>query len=128
MRRTIKPFLAGLAVIFLGSFVAAFFNLYDTFPHIDKIFHIASGFIIAWFFSNLWEDNFKGFNRFQRVIMFMALAGLIGFFWEVLEYSTSTSLFTHYQLIRHYFYGGDLTDTLGDLLADVLGGAIFGLL
>lgn len=127
IRKVLKPFIAGLIVIFVGAFVITYFNLYDIFPHLDKLFHVAGGFVVAWFLSNFWEDSFKGLNKFQRVIVFMALAGLVGFFWEVAEYSTSTSLFDGHQLIRHYVFGGSNTDTLGDIMADVFGGALFAL-
>lgn len=126
IRKTIKPLVAGLVVLFLGTFIATFLNLFDYFPHIDKLFHITGGFIVAWFFSDLWVDELKGLNQFQRVIIFMALGALVGFFWEIMEYTTSKPPFVSNQLLRHYIYGGDLTDTLGDLMADVFGGALFG--
>ncbi len=127
-RKALTPFIIGLAVIFLGAFVFTFFNIYDSFPHLDKVFHISGGIIIAWFFSNLWSEKFKGFDKFQRVIIFMALGVLVGFFWEIMEYSTSQPPLVSHELLRYYIYGGNLTDTLGDLVADVFGGALFGLL
>ncbi|GEM_PF-4073436 len=127
-RQTAKPFLTGLTVIFLGTFVVTFFNLYDTFPYIDKLFHVIGGFIVAWFFSVLWGDNLKGLNKFQRVIVFMAMASFVGVFWEIMEYSTSFSFFDDQQLIRHYLYGGNMGDTLGDLMADIFGAVILGFL
>ena len=122
--KTIKPFLAGLTVIFLGTFVVTFFGIYDTIPYIDKFFHVAGGFVIAWFFSNYWGDDLKELSKFQRLFILMALASFIGSFWEVMEYSTSTSFFEDNQLIRHYIYGGDLFDTLADIMADISGAAI----
>ena len=127
-RKVLNPVVVGLAVIFLGAFVFTFFNIYDFVPHLDKVFHVSGGFIVAWFFSNLWGDKLKGFNKFQRLILFMSLAALVGFFWEVMEYSTSQPPFVSHQLLRHYIYGGNLNDTLGDIMADVFGSALFGLL
>lgn len=126
VRKALNPFIIGLAVLFLGTFVFTFFDIYGLFPHLDKVFHVLGGFIVAWFLGTFWEDNLKGLNQFQRIIVFMALATLAGFFWEVMEYATSQPPFVYNQLLRHYIYGGNLTDTLGDLMADVFGGALFG--
>ncbi|MDP4001544.1 MAG: hypothetical protein Q8P69_00645 [bacterium] len=122
--KTIKPFLAGLIVLFLGTFVVTFFDIYNFIPHIDKFLHVAGGFVVAWFFSNYWGDDLRGLSGLQRFIILMSLASFIGSFWEVMEYSTSTSFFEDNQLIRHYIYGGDLFDTLADIMADISGAAI----
>ena len=129
IHRAVKPFIIGILVIIFSMFLFWFMPSLANVPHIDKVFHVSGGFIVAWFFVVLWPTEFKDLNKFQRVVACMAFATLIGFFWEIAEYSTSASFFTqHWPIIHQYFYGGDVTDTLGDLMADVLGGALFGLL
>lgn len=123
-RKVLKPFITGLAVIFLGSFIVTFFNLYDTFPHIDKLFHVSGGFIIVWFFAVLWADYLKQASHFQRFLTLVAIAAFVGVFWEIAEYSTSVYPLSGSVLLQHYLYIGDIVDTLGDLLADTFGAAL----
>ena len=127
-RKIIKPFLAGLAVIFLGSFIVTDFNLYDTFPHIDKLFHVSGGFIVAWFFAVLWVDYLRQASPFQRFLTLVSVAVFVGVFWEIAEYSTSVYPLSGSSLIQHYLYIGDIVDTLGDLLADMFGAALAALI
>ena len=123
-RKVLKPFITGLLVIFLGSFIVTDFNLYDTFPHIDKLFHVTGGFIVAWFFAVLWVGYLKQASPFQRFLILIAIATLVGVFWEIAEYSTSVQPLSNFSLLHHYIYIGDITDTLGDLLADMFGAAL----
>ena len=127
-RQALKPFIFGLIVIFLGSFVVTFFNIYNAFPQLDKLFHVTGGFILAWFFSQIWANELKLLNFFQRLVIYMGVAVLIGVFWEIMEFSTSLPPLYNNQILRHYIYGGSLADTLADLMADILGAGIFGLL
>ncbi len=122
------PFVVGLLVIFAGTFLITYFNLYHNYPHLDKALHVAGGFIVAWFFGRYWKDNFKGFGDVDRFFILIGMAAFIGFAWEVMEFSTSLSPFVHHQLLRHYIYGGNLIDTLGDLMADCFGAAMYGFL
>ncbi len=123
--KTTKPFLAGLIVLFLGSFVVTFFNLYDTFPYIDKVFHVTGGFIVAWFFDRFWSEKLNVFHKLEHLVVLVAITALVGFFWEIAEFSTSIPPFVDNILLRHYFYGGSLVDTLGDLTADIFGAVLF---
>ena len=127
MKKVIPPVIVGIIVVFIGSFVITDFNLYDIYPHIDKFFHVAGGFIVAWFFSQYWITKLGQFSNFERFIILIAMAALVGFVWEVGEFSTSQPPLVNHQLLRHYIYGGNLTDTLGDLMADVFGAAVLGL-
>ena len=127
-RKALKPFLAGLIVLFLGSFVVTYFNIYDYFPYIDKLFHIAGGFIVAWFFAVLWTDYLKQASLFQRFVTLLGVAALVGVFWEVAEYSTSIPPLSNFSLLHKYLYIGSLVDSLGDLMLDILGAALAALL
>ena len=122
------PIIVGLLIVTVGAYVATHFGLYDTFPHLDKIFHTAGGMVVAWYFSVLWEDQLKGFGPFERVLVFMAMGALIGYFWELAEYSTGQYPLAQFHALHSYLYGGDVTDTLGDLIADVFGAGLFAIL
>lgn len=121
------PIIAGFVVMFLGTFIITYFNLYNTYPHLDKFLHTAGGFIVAWFFVVYWSDKLGAYSRFERLILCTAMAALVGFFWEVAEYSTSFPAFADYPILRHYLYAGSLLDTLGDFMADIFGAAMFAL-
>ena len=128
MHRVSKPLIVGIAVIFFGSIIVTEFKLYELIPHIDKMFHVGGGFIVAWFFIRLWTDHFKSFKKFQSFIISLSLAALVGYLWELAEYSTSLPIFTNYPIFSHYLYIGSITDTLGDLFADMFGAGLFTIL
>lgn len=127
MKKYSAPFIAGLAVIFIGSFIVTAFNLYDMYPHLDKVFHVSGGFIVAWFFGRYLQDKLTVFTQFERFVILVALGAMIGVFWELGEFSTSIPPLAHHPLLQHYLYIGDLRDTLGDLVADSFGAALYAL-
>jgi hypothetical protein len=127
-QKLLKPVVLGLVIIFFGSFLFTYAHIYDSWPHLDKIFHTTAGFTIAWFFSIFWAEELKSFNKFQRFIIFMGLAAMVGVIWEIMEFTTSLPPFVYHPVLRHYVFGGDVADTLGDLVADIFGASLFGLL
>lgn len=124
MKKYFNCILTGVVVLVLGILVANYFNIYASVPHFDKLLHFFGGFIVAWFFSIFFAKDLNGISRFKKFLILMAMAALIGLFWEFAEYLSN--LYSA-PLLKHFFYGGDLRDTLTDLLSDVIGGAIFGL-
>lgn len=125
MKKYVPPFLTGVSVIVISILTSAAF--YARFPHFDKIYHVSGGFIVAWFFAMYWRGRLAELKPFDKFVIFTASAALIGLIWELTEFSTGVPPLSHYPIIHHYMYIGDLVDTLGDLVADVLGGALFGL-
>lgn len=128
MKKHFYPVVVGIILILFGTFATAYFDLYTRFAHFDKILHTSGGFIVAWFFAWYWGSKFNNFNKFERVVLLAAMGALIGFCWELLEFSVSVPPLSAHQLIHHYLYIGDLRDTLGDLVADTFGAALFGFL
>jgi hypothetical protein len=125
LKRLTLPFIIGLCVIFFGSFIVTFFNLYITYPYIDKLLHISGGFIAVWFFSRLWKNKLIGFSTNKQLVLCIAFVVIVGLFWELMEYSTSVPPLINYPSLQRYIYIGSITDTLGDLLADIFGGSLF---
>ena len=114
------------AILFLvfGIFVANKFYLYQHFDHFDKLMHITGGIfaaLIMWQFSPLPMTGWK------RVVVLVAYACLIGVFWEFAERLSSVYCPTYCKVVHHYFQGGDLDDTLGDITADMVGGLLYGI-
>jgi uncharacterized membrane protein YjdF len=122
--RTRIPLIVGCSVIFLGIFVAEWIGLYTELPGVDKLFHFAGGFIVAWFALALLQDDIMPLSSWRQALILTSVACLIGVVWEFAEY-TATLARTAHPLVYQYFHGGDLTDTLGDILADILGGFAF---
>jgi hypothetical protein len=122
------PIISGIAVIVVGLFIFTHLHLHGVFPHSDKFFHTLGGIVIAWYFSLLWKDKLTTFTHVERLIIYIAMAAMVGFLWELLEYSTAQYPLDGLGVLRHYVFGGNLRDTLGDLTADLFGASIFGLL
>jgi uncharacterized membrane protein YjdF len=114
------PVLAGLLLIVIGIFVGEYFSLYYRIPQFDKILHTAGGAVAAWFILALIQDELVHMRWWKQMVIIVSVAAFIGVAWEWAEYCaglTRTSL----PALYHYFHGGDLADTLGDLVADTSG-------
>ncbi len=83
---------------------------------------------MAWFFARYWQDKFGSLSFFDRFLILMAMTALVGVFWELAEFSTSIPPLAGHKILQHYLYIGSLVDTLGDLIADILGAALCALL
>jgi len=125
--KTNKPLIVGLVFIFSSVFVVTFFYLYSIIPHLDKGLHVIGGFIVVWFFSQFWFEKLKTFSHKECLLIFMSLAALVGFFWEVAEFSTAFPPLVDWGPLKNYLYIGSLVDTLGDFTANILGAALFSL-
>lgn len=120
------PGIIGITFGLLTIFLVGSLNLYQRINHLDKIFHIVGGFLIAWFFIDYF-DELKTSDKLKRLIICLAGAALISLVWEFAEHFSSVYGPTHFPWIYHYFYGGNLVDTLHDLIADLSGALLFGL-
>ena len=114
-------FIAGVAILFLVvvSFLLDQFDLYDKISHLDKILHILGGIIAGWFFVNYFQKDFaQSESKWNYLLAVAGAAMLVGVFWEFAE---RLSFLYGSPLMKHYFYGLDLNDTLIDLAADLAG-------
>ena len=118
-----KPVISGLVIIFIGTFLVAWIDLYKYFTHLDKIFHLSGGFVVAWFTSIYFNKEITQSSKFKKFIILTAAVCLVGVLWEFSEYISSVYFSWLPGLIK-YVYIGDLKDTLGDLSADIAGGFI----
>jgi hypothetical protein len=122
--RTVTPTVAGFLLLFVGVFLCGRFGWYYEVPHLDKILHVLGGIIVAWFVLSLLQNDITHLAAWKQIIIVVGIGALIGVVWEWAEY---VSNFTQHSipLWYHYFHGGDLADTLGDLVADVVGATLF---
>ena len=121
---TRTPLLFGLIVIAIGIFFGEYFGLYDHIPHFDKILHLTGGIIAGWLAFAFLHDDIRKAPRSRQALIVVGMACLIGVLWEFAEYAGNFTRHT-YPLLYHYFHGGNLADTLGDLVADISGATLF---
>lgn len=121
------PVALGIILLLIGLFVTEYFQLAYDYPGFDKLLHTTGGFIAAWFVATLVGREIGLMRPWVAGLALIGAVALIGVLWEFAEYSAQWVRYAH-PVFYHYFHGGDLTDTLGDLLADLAGGASFALL
>ncbi len=141
-KKYIVPAIVGVGLV-LFSILPLTLDLYHRFNHFDKLLHLSGGIIVAWFFSRYMSDELKQFHstsslrgdsvesgqaaKLKTLLILTAVACLVGVFWEFAEYLSSTYGPAYAPIIYRHFFIGDLADTLGDMLADIIGGFVFAL-
>ena len=105
-------------------FISTHFQLYDKVFHFDKIMHFTGGFVVAWFFITILGKELRT-NRAILVLILISLTTFVGVLWEFTEFLSGEHLKDKLPWIGRYFYGGNLKDTLLDLLFDMMGAIAF---
>ena len=118
------PVFSGILILAIGIFVGERWGLYDTIPHFDKVMHFLGGMAVAWFALSVFQNELVRWTGWKQLVVLTATACLVGVVWEFAEYFANFTRYTH-PAFYHWYHGGDLADTLGDLAADILGGAAF---
>jgi hypothetical protein len=116
------PILLGIVIFFIGVYFSDFFDLYNRFDHIDKVFHFMGGVALGWFFCVFFSIKDLPMTTSKRLLIVVASTCLIAVFWE---YAERLSTLYAPRWIVHWYSGGDLNDTLTDILAGMLGGGTF---
>ncbi len=125
LRPYYRPLFAGFVLIFIGTFIFAEYSLSIRVPQSDKLLHILGGVIAAWLVYIHYRHIHVHLELPHLRLLIVAGVALIGVVWEFAEYLSGNYGGLLFSLLQKYFYGGDLTDTLGDLAADLLGAFIF---
>lgn len=79
---------------------------------------------MAWLALALLQNDITHLPAWKQFLIVISVATFVGVVWELAEYVSSFSKESIPTLFR-YFSGGDLVDTLGDLVADIVGGSAF---
>ncbi len=122
------PIILGLLVLFLGFCIGYVFNLYDKFASFDTLVHFLGGLTVAFFFARFFIEILPSLSVFKKIFFLVASACCIGVLWECAEYTSSILSPINAPFIFKYFHIGSLSDTLMDLVADMLGGLTFAML
>ena len=122
--RTRWPIILGLAILFVGIFAGERWGLYYRFGNFDKVLHTLGGLTVAWMALALFQGDITHLPWYRQFLLIVGQVILVGVIWEFAEFAANS---TRYSMptLYHYFHGGDLADTIGDLAADLGGGAIF---
>lgn len=125
LRPYYHPLFAAFVLLFVGTFIIVEYKLELIIPQADKILHLTGGFISAWLVYIHYRHIHVHIELPHLRLLIVAGVALIGVIWEFAEYLSGTYGPFIFPVFAHYFYGGDLKDTLGDLGADLLGAFIF---
>lgn len=117
--RTQWPVILGTLLVVL-AFLGAEFRWYRYWDHLDTAFHFVGGVIAAWFVLALLQNDIIHLKPWKQVAMIVSGALLIGVFWEFAEYISGVGQ-NLWPSISSFFHGGDVADTLTDLVADIFG-------
>lgn len=120
--RASTPVIAGFVLLSVGIFFGEVWGLYENIRHFDKTLHLLGGIIAAWFVLSIMQKDIVRMRWWKQVVIIVGITALIGVVWEWAEFLGNTTRLSHPTIYR-FFHGGDLADTLGDLVADV-GGAL----
>lgn len=127
-----------LFILFLLIFIVAVHILamanfwYWTVPWLDIPMHFLGGFWVAalffWLFSKKLSQEYKkilGGNFLILLILCLGFVSLVCVLWEFYEFSYDHYIFSKNSLLLAQ---GDVTDTMTDLLMDLIGGFVVVLL
>jgi xanthine/uracil permease len=124
--RTFTPVISGLVLLSIGVFFGEIWGWYDHIANFDKVLHVSGGVIAAWFVLTLFQNDIPRMVWWKQLLVLVGITTLIGVVWEWAEFASNFTQHT-YPGWYHYFHGGDLADTIGDLVADVTGAVVLSL-
>ncbi len=118
------PIAFGIFILFVGVFVSGVFNLYGLIPHLDKVYHFSGGFALGWFFYIYLVKN-SSIPKFKQFIIVLSATCFIAVLWEYAERLSTLYSPQYFPIVGRWFQGGDLNDTLLDILAAIIGASVF---
>lgn len=119
-----------LTVIFVVNAVGLYNGWYQDFFWFDIILHFLGGFFVAMLMANYLNEYFVNKKILKNVFIIVSATVFIGVVWEFSEYIANLALspiIYERFAIRTYFMG-NIDDTIGDLLVDILGALFFSFL
>ncbi len=118
------PLFALFVLFVFGVIVTGATNLYELVPWFDKLMHLCGGAAIAWLAHRHFSHGTSSHHSPLYAWAILGVVAVVGVAWEVAEHTSSLYGQAHWPSIYAYFHGGDLTDTLIDLVLDLSGAAL----
>ena len=107
-----------LVFLFLFTWLIVYTGIFKHVTWIDVPLHFFGGFFVAMFFVSFLRRAIAAERSVTNdMIIVLGASLLIGVAWEVFEYSSTRILPSYFSIFR----GGNLFDTLKDLVIDILG-------
>ena len=107
-----------LTFLFLFTLLIVYTGIFKHVTWIDVPLHFFGGFFVAMFFVSFLRRAIAAERSVTNdIIIVLGASLLIGVAWEVFEYSSTRILPSYFSIFR----GGNLFDTLKDLVIDILG-------
>jgi hypothetical protein len=123
MRKIFLPASAVFIVLVIGVIVSGYFDLWQRWENFDTVMHLSGSVVLAWLLSSLAVKQQKALPYLSYALFIAGAVLIFGVVWEVLEYLSGAHL--KGTIIWHYYRGGNLQDTIADLLADLNGAMIY---
>jgi uncharacterized membrane protein YjdF len=121
--RIAPPLLFAALVFFVGIFLSGTYDLYSYWEHFDTVMHALGGLAAAWIGLVLLQREIVHLPFWKQVLIFVSFATLAGVLWEFAEYLGDVWQDV-VPWIHRWLTGGDLTDTITDLAADIVGALV----
>ena len=118
-----------LVIIFLTNFVGMYNQWYLVYPWFDQILHFSGGFFMAILLSTYLKNHLLDNSKLKNTLIILGVVSFMGITWEFAEYIANlifSPIIFNLFAIKTYFMG-DLSDTINDLLMDILGAGLFSL-
>ncbi len=114
-----KSYLLIFFSIIFFHLVGVFF-LYKTFPNYDIFMHVGTGLVLSFIIYDKLQKYIE--PTILKYFLVMCVLIFLGVIWELGEYVWDQTISTYYNFS---FLQLSLKDTLGDLLMDIIGSALF---
>lgn len=115
-----------LIFVFVAHFLGSIVNLYHTVNNYDKLMHLVSGIVSAFFaiVSLVYMKKYDHKNTFFNVLFIIAFVLMIASIWEFFEYF-SDKIFS--KDAQNVFTTG-VNDTMDDMVAAFIGAILFSII
>lgn len=121
-----KKAIIALVIIFLVNIASMYYGWYLRFFWSDMILHFLGGFFVAMFMAYYLKDNLRE-SKLKNILILVGVTIFVGVVWEFAEYIANQTLtepiYSNFKI--HFYFIGDLDDTINDLAMDVLGALVF---
>src|SRR3989344_6552716 len=122
-----KKTISFLILIFIINLIGLYNQWYLIYPWFDQVLHFSGGFFMAILLSIYLKDHLLDSSKLKNTLIILGVVSFMGITWEFAEYIANviiSPIVYNLFAVKTYFMG-DLSDTINDLLMDILGAGLF---